>query len=71
MDMCTTILRMRRQSQMHRQSHLPIAQYLPALFSCEIRNKGPESDEPLKAREGPRLQTLPDCEELRQRQIRR
>jgi vacuolar iron transporter family protein len=38
MDMCATIMHMRRQSQIPRQSPAPIAQYLPALFS--LRNKG-------------------------------
>ena len=28
------IMRVRRQSQMHRQSHIPFVQYLPVFFSC-------------------------------------
>ena len=35
-NMCATIMCMRRQSQMHKQSPIPIKQYLPVLFS--LRN---------------------------------
>ena len=37
LDMCATIMRMRRQSQIHRQRLIPTARYQLALFS--LRNK--------------------------------
>jgi hypothetical protein len=52
-DMDTTILRMRRQSQKHRQSPIPIAQYLPVFFSLQNRKYGVLTRaSPLKSRRG-------------------
>ena len=40
MDRCTTIVRVRRQSQMHRQSYIPFVQYLAILLILRSKNRG-------------------------------